>query len=121
MRPRKYATTSEAEIRALCAQGLTFVQIAEKLDLPIAALRTTASLLGIKSGRGHGDGALPLQQWVDRLAGGATLQELATDHHNTSRQNVYAALRRHGLPTNCRAAVKFKAAQTTNNPARVAQ
>ena len=108
-RPRKYATTSEAEILALCAQGLTFVQIAEKLNLPIVALRGAASLLGIKSGRGHGDAALPLQQWVDRLAGGATLQELATDHHGVSRQAVFMALRRRGLPTNCRAAVKFKA------------
>ena len=111
--PRKYATTSEAEIRALAAEGLTFPQMAERLNVPIGALRTTASTLGIKSGRGHGDAALPLQEWVDRLAAGATLDEIGKAHHDTSRQNIYNALSRRGLPTNCRAAVKFKALQAS--------
>ena len=113
MAKRKYATTSEAEIRALTAEGLNFVQIAERLNLHVTALRVTASVLGIKSGRGHGDSALPLQQWIDRLAAGATLDELAKDHHGTSRQNVYGALARRGLPTSCRLAVKFKALQAS--------
>lgn len=52
-RPRKYATTSEAEIRALCAEGLTFPQIAARLNVPLIPLRNAASLLGIASGRGH--------------------------------------------------------------------
>jgi len=110
-RPRKYATTSEAEIRALAAEGLTFPQMAAKLNVPLGALRITASMLGIKSGRGHGDSALPLQQWIDRLAAGATLQELADAHHGVSRQSIHAALYRRGLPTSCRLAVKFKALQ----------
>jgi hypothetical protein len=113
MRPRKYATTSEAEIRALAAEGLTFPKMAERLNVPLGALRITASMLGIKSGRGHGDSALPLQQWVDRLAAGATLDELAQEHHGTSRQNIHAALARRGLPTSCRLAVKFKALQAS--------
>lgn len=112
-RPRKYATTSEAEIRALAAEGLNFVQMAEKLNVPIGALRTTASVLGIKSGRSHGDTALPLQEWIDRLAAGDTLDELAKDHHGTSRQNIHSALARRGLPTSCRLAVKFKALQAS--------
>ncbi len=112
-RPRKHPATSEAEIRALAAEGLTFPQMAEKLNVPIGALRTTASVLGIKSGRGHGDAALPLQAWIDRLAAGETLQELADSHHGTSRQNVYSALARRGLPTSCRLAVKFKALQAS--------
>ena len=121
MRPRKYATTSEAAIRALAAEGLNFVQMAEKLNVPIGALRTTASVLGIKSGRGHGDTALPLQEWIDRLAAGDTLDELAKDHHGTSRQNIRSALARRGLPTSCRLAVKFKALQAQKESARVAQ
>ena len=112
-RPRKYATTSEAEIRALAAEGLTFPQMAEKLNVPIGALRTTASVLGIKSGRGKGDEALPLQAWIDRLAAGATLQEVADSHHGVSRQAIYSALDRRGLPTSCRLAVKFKALQAS--------
>ena len=120
-RPRKHPATSEAEIRALAAEGLTFPQMAEKLNVPIGALRTTASVLGIKSGRGHGDAALPLQEWVDRLAAGATLDEIGKAHHDTSRQNIYSALSRRGLPTNCRAAVKFEALQAQKESARVAQ
>lgn len=120
-RPRKYAVTSEAEIRALAAEGLTFPQMAERLNVPIGALRTTASVLGIKSGRGHGDAALPLQQWIEQLAAGATLEEIGKAHHGTSRQNVYNALARRGLPTSCRHAVKFKALQAQKESARVAQ
>lgn len=113
-RPRKHPATSEAEIRALAAEGLTFPQMAEKLNVPIGALRTTASVLGIKSGRGHGDAALPLQEWVDRLAAGATLDEIGKAHgRGVSRQSVHNALKRRGLPTNMRAAVKFKAQQAS--------
>ena len=118
---RKYNSTSEAEIRALAAEGLGFPQMAAKLNVPLGALRITASLLGIKSGRGHGDAALPLQAWIDRLAAGETLQELADSHHGTSRQNIHSALNRRGLPTNCRAAVKFKALQAQKESARVTQ
>jgi hypothetical protein len=112
-RTSKYATTSEAEIRALAAEGLNFSQIAERLNVHVGALRTAASVLGIKSGRGHGDSALPLQQWIDRLAAGETLEEIGRSYHNTSRQNIQSALSRRGLPSSCRAAVKFKALQAS--------
>lgn len=117
---RKYSTTSEAELRSLTEQGLTFVQIAERLNLEISMLRATACTLGIKSGRGR-DESLPLQSWVDRLAAGETLQELADSHNGCSRQAIYQALNRRGLPTNCRLAVKFKALQAQKNTAQVAQ
>lgn len=110
-RPRKYATTSEAEIRALCAEGLTFPQIAARLNVPLIPLRNAASLLGIASGRGH-ETNMPVNRWVDELAAGATLDEIGKAHgRGVTRQSIHNALKRHGLPTNARAAVKFKALQ----------
>lgn len=118
-RPRKYAVTSEAEIRALAAEGLTFPQMAERLNVPLVALRNCASLLGIKSGRGQ-ELNMPVHRWVDELAAGATLDELGKAHgRGVTRQSIHNALKRRGLPTTMRAAVKFKAAQ--NESARVAQ
>lgn len=109
---RKYATTSEAEIRGLTAQGMTFVQIAAKLNVPIGSLRTTACVLGIKSGRGHDSASLPLHAWIDHLAAGGTLDEIATDRKLTP-QAIQQHLSRRGLPSSCRAAVKFKALQAS--------
>ena len=110
---RKYATTTEAEIRALTAQGLTFVQIAEKLNVHINSLRQAASLLGIRSGYGaRGRETVPADVWIDRLAMGDTLDEIAASD-DTTRQNVHQHLFRRGLPTTCRAAVKFKALQAS--------
>lgn len=107
---RKYSSTSEAAIRAAAAAGMNFVQMAEHLNVPVGALRTTASLLGIKSGRGQ-ENHMPVHRWVDELAAGATLDELGKAHgRGVSRQNVHNALKRRGLPTNMRAAIKFKAA-----------
>ena len=109
--PRKYATTSEAELRALVAEGLTFVQIAERLNLEVNMLRATACTLGIKSSYGlRSQGPLPLDTWIDKLAAGDTLEEIAASDGMT-RQNVRQHLHRRGLPTTCRAAVKFKALQ----------
>lgn len=112
-RPRKYATTSEAEIRALCAEGLTFPQIAARLNVALIPLRNAASLLGIASGRGH-ETNMPVGRWVDELAAGATLDELGKAHgKGVTRQSIHNALKRRGLPTNTRAAVKFKAQQAS--------
>lgn len=110
---RKYSSTSEAEIRALAAEGLTFPQMAERLNVPLNALRITASLLAIKSGRGQ-EAAMPVHRWVDELATGATLDELGKAHgRGVTRQSIHNALKRRGLPTNTRAAVKWKAAQAS--------
>ena len=116
-RPRKHPATSEAEIRALAAEGLTFPQMAEKLNVPIGALRTTASVLGIKSGRRQ-ESNMPALRWVDELAAGATLDELGKAHgRGVSRQAIYVALQRRGLPTNMRAAIKWKTAQQASKQA----
>lgn len=114
-RPRKYAVTSEAEIRALAAEGLTFPKMAERLNVPLGSLRIAASLLGIKSGRGQ-EFNMPALRWVDELAAGATLDEIGKAHgRGVSRQAIYVALQRRGLPTNCRAAVKWKAEQASTH------
>lgn len=114
-RPRKYAVTSEAEIRALAAEGLTFPKMAERLNVPLVSLRIAASLLGIKSGRGL-EFNMPALRWVDELAAGATLDEIGKAHgRGVSRQAIYVALQRRGLPTNCRAAVKWKAEQASTH------
>lgn len=108
---RKYATTSEAEMRALAAEGLTFPQMAERLNVHVQSLRIAASLLGIKSGRGQ-ESSMPVHRWVDELAAGATLDQLGAAHgRGVTRQSIHNALKRRGLPTTMRAAVKFKAAQ----------
>ena len=109
--PRKYNTTTEAELRALVADGLNWVQIAERLNLEVSMLRATACTLGIKSSYGlRGRGPLPLDTWIDKLAAGDTLEEIAAADGIT-RQNVHQHLHRRSLPTTCRAAVKFKALQ----------
>lgn len=110
-KPSRYSTTSEAEIRALVAEGLNFVQIAEKLNLNIIALRQVGCVLGITSAyrrdakRRHFD----LDAWVQRLERGASLQEIANDEGIT-REYVNQTLRKAGRPTCMRAAVKAKCA-----------
>ena len=109
--PRKYNTTTEAELRALVDEGLNWVQIAERLNLEVSMLRATACTLGIKSGYGlRGREIVPLDVWIGKLAAGGTLEEIAAAG-GTTRQNVHQHLYRRGLPTTCRAAVKFKALQ----------
>lgn len=108
-RPRKYATTSEAEIRALCEQGLNFRQIAERLNVNHAGLLQTVCVLGIKSGL-QKPGKHPVDRWVDELAAGGTCKEIA-EREGMKFITVHVTLKRRSLPTTCRAAVLFKAAQ----------
>lgn len=111
MKPRKYSSTSEAEIRALAADGLGFPQMAAKLNVPLGALRITASLLGIKSGRGQ-ENSMPLQEWIDALADGKTLREIGAKHgRGVKPQAIHNNLARRGLPTNKCAARIFKELQ----------
>lgn len=110
-RARKYATTSEAEIRALAAEGLNFVQMAERLNVSVLALRNCASVLGIKSGRGQA-ASLPLQEWIDALADGKKLSAIGATHgRGVKAQAIHNALSRRGLPTNKCAARIFKELQ----------
>lgn len=108
-KPRKYAATSEAEIRALCAQGLNFTQIAQRLSVSLSGLRMAANVLGIKSGDQR-PGNHPVGRWVDELEAGGDCKEIA-ERDGMKLITVYATLKRKGLPTTCRAAVLFKAAQ----------
>lgn len=47
--PKTRGTTTEAELRELCAQGLNFPKIAERLNLNLNSVRIACSVLGIRS------------------------------------------------------------------------
>lgn len=108
-KPRRYSTTSEAEIRALVAKGQNFVQIAEKLNLNLPALRQVACVLGIASAHRVTSKRkrFDLEAWVLRLERGASLQDIASDE-GVTRQYVNQLLRSAGLPASMRAAVKAR-------------
>lgn len=113
--PKTRGTTTEAELRELCAEGLNFVQIAERLNLNARSLRNACSVLGIRSGDyrsgcqgiGNKRSMERLNGWVARLERGDSLGDIARDE-GCSRENVNAQLRRSGLPSSVRAAVKAK-------------
>jgi hypothetical protein len=106
-RPRKYATTSEAEIRALVAEGLKFPEIAKRLNVQLGVLRTAASLLGIKSPCNYGGVAkVDFEQFVS----GKTIAEIAAAR-GVSRQSVHLGLARAKLPSNSAALVKYLLAE----------
>ncbi len=110
--PKTRGTTSEAEIRALCAEGLNFRQIAERLNLNVQALYQACSVLGIRSPdpRGCVGRERSMEQllgWVERLECGDNPADIARDE-GCSRNNVQKLLRYAGLPTGVRAAVKAK-------------
>ncbi len=106
---RRYSTTSEAEIRALVADGLNFVQIAQKLNLNLPASRQVACVLGIASAHRASSKRIrfDLDAWVLRLERGASLQEIADDE-GVTRQYVSQLLRSTGMPSCMRAALKAK-------------
>lgn len=97
--------TTEAELRALTDSGLNWAQISERLGIPVMALRTTGTVLGISSGRGRGVRSDVLAGYVVALKSGATLEEIALAN-GVTRQAVYASLKRANLPTTCRAAIR---------------
>lgn len=119
MKPRKYATTSEAEIRALVEQGLNFPRIAERLNVNLISLRNTCSVLGIRSAdkRGRPDAGRTvrsleeLQAWVRRLEAGETTSQIAKTEGCT-RNNIGILLKKANLPTGVVAAVRAKVAAT---------
>lgn len=117
---RKYAYTSEAEIRRMVAAGLNFPQIAEKLNVHLNSLRIAASLLGIKSGRGQ-ETTMPATEWVQRIAAGETLRAIGAGHGRGVGPNaIHNALTRRALPTTqaaCIAWCKTNAISSTSQPA----
>lgn len=111
-KPRKYATTTEATIRTLVAQGLTNGQIAEKLNLSPTALYTARSVLGIVSpAKREAFGVKPW--WLPAMAAGATVDTICKAE-GVSYTTVYGALKRAGLPTTRKDAAEYMAGHAKN-------
>ena len=108
---------SEAQLREFASQGKNWVQVANETGANIQMIRQAASLLGIKSTYvcGSRKNSSPemlaaARSIVERLADGATLEEIATSEGIT-RQAIYLRLKRRAMPTTCRAAVRWLKAQ----------
>lgn len=116
---RKYATTSETEIRALVEEGLNFPRIAERLNVNLISLRNACSVLGIRSADRRGRAGAgctvrspeELQAWVRRMEAGETPAQIAKAEGCT-RNNISALLKKANLPTSVIAAVRAKHAAT---------
>lgn len=110
---RKTRTTSEAEIRALVAEGLNWPQCAERLGVNVSLLRNAASFLGIegagKRGSTSGLDDNERSKAVAMLGSGLTMEEAAKTL-NVRCGTLRASLERHKLPTTCRAAIIAKRA-----------
>lgn len=90
---------SEAQLRELVGQGLSFVQIAEKVGIDVHRLRNAACLLGVKSGhptgkRSSGSAA----KYVSHVSRGETLAEIGK-RYGISASAIRKALQSAGLPT----------------------
>lgn len=105
---QKPNTTTEAELRELAAQGLTWIQIGQRLGICVHKLRMTASALGIRSGYYNCLPAIDqsrLDDYVAKLRRGMTASEIA-EGYGISKQAVAQELRKRGLPTTTRAAIR---------------
>lgn len=108
-KPRKYATTTEAQIRALVEQGLTNDQIAKKLNVSPNALSTVRGMLGILAvKKREAFGVKPW--WVPALAAGATVDTICKAE-GVSYPTVYGALKRAGLPNTRKGAAEYMAGE----------
>lgn len=95
MNTKTRGTTSEAELRALAAQGLSFPEMAKLLNLNVDNLRTTASMLGISSGRPH-KASHPVEQWVARIEAGESAASIAREIGKSTRCVSVTLVRRVG-------------------------
>jgi hypothetical protein len=94
--------TTETELRALAAEGLSFRQMSERLDIPATTIQVACSCLGIRSiyrpptrrGMVH----VNSNEYVADLLNGLTLDEIAKKHGKASGHSVRAALNKRGLP-----------------------
>ena len=115
MTKKTYSKTSEAAIRELASQGMGYERIADQLNVSRMMLRATACTLGISLGKGAGRLTVQdaqLTEWIDRLAAGDLVAEIAGENANMAKK-IYSRLSIRGLPTTTRAAVKFKALQAS--------
>lgn len=108
MAARRYSTTTLPAILAMRDQGRNWSEIAKRLNVSPDTLRSAMSLLGIKGAVQAKTAQYPVREWVQRLALGDTVPEIASSH-GLSRMAVYGVLRHRGLPTTCRAAIKARA------------
>lgn len=113
-RTRKYATTTEAAIRALAEQGLTNNQIAEKLNVAPGALSIVRGMLGIAAVKKRDVFAVKAW-WLPAMAAGATVETISKAE-GVSYPTVYGALRKAGLPTTRKDAAEYMA-DTNKAPA----
>lgn len=102
---RTTVTTTEAEIRALVDQRLTITEVAKRLNVSLHKLRAACSLLGIRSKRSIDSDTL--QEWVGRIESGETAAEIAYGF-GVTRQHVYCVLKKAGLPTTTRDAIRAR-------------
>ena len=84
---------SEARLREMTAAGMNFVAISKATGIPAHLLRTTASVLGVTSGRAA-DG----KRCFELIKCGRTCSEIAKEI-GVSRQAVRQALARDGFPS----------------------
>ena len=105
---RKYATTSEAAIRACADQGMTTPETAKALGISVPSLRCVAGVLGISfSGyrRAHNEWTQEaLDAIVSRMQRGESLAEQFEDKNKAAAASK--ALRDRGMPASVTAAVK---------------
>lgn len=106
-RTRKYATTTEAAIRALVEQGLTNNQIAEKLNVAPGALSTVRGMLGIVAVKKRDVFAVKAW-WLPAMAAGATVDTISKAE-GVSYITAYNALKKAGLPTTRKGAAEYMA------------
>lgn len=102
------ATTSEAELRRLAAEGLSWPEVAKKLGMNVMLIRRVACALGVKGGlqRNPRDP----EPWVQELANGVPKSVIAT-REGMSRKGVYNTLYYRGLPTDQAEAVRYLASR----------
>ena len=101
---------SEAQIRAMVADGKTFPQIAAETGVPVGNLRAACSILGIASPYKGGGRIATVNtiEALDHLRRGDSIDDYASSI-GVSRHAVYQALKRAGLPASARAVLKHLA------------
>ena len=102
--------TSEAELRALAAEGLNWGQVSERLGIQIHKIKIAAQVLGINSGRGYHRLAIEHDQVRARLERGESLKGIA-ESEGICRSTLQIALKKAGFPTTVAAAIKAKLAR----------
>lgn len=101
--------TTEAELRGLTDQGLSFKEIGELLGIPRSMIAVSCSVLEIRSGaraeNGRQKKEYPIDQYLSMLASGMSVAEMAVEL-GLPKATLYARLKHRGLPTSSREYLK---------------